>query len=148
MKALRIFKAPHPILAQPCAPVASVTPALRSFALHMLYTMRRADGIGLAAPQVGKLLRVFVVDIEWVRPKSAPKGLVFFNPSLELGRGASYAVEGCLSFPGAQVEVERAPSVRVTALGLDGKEFALDAEGLLARAIQHEADHLDGKTIT
>jgi len=113
----------------------------------MLQTMRRHDGIGLAAPQVGKVLRLFVVDVEWTRAKAVPKGYVFFNPELELGPDRVEAEEGCLSLPGEVAWVERSSTVRVSALGLDGKAFTLTAEGLFARAIQHENDHLEGRLI-
>lgn len=147
MRQLKIVKAPDPILTQKCIQVERITPGLRALALDMLRVMRTHDGIGLASPQVGKILRLFVVDIEWSRKKSAPKGYAFFNPVLSTSGPTVLFDEGCLSMPGVRIPVERPAYVQVEALGLDGRFFKLDAEGLLSRVIQHEYDHLDGVLI-
>ncbi|GIM27860.1 peptide deformylase [Clostridium polyendosporum] len=105
----------------------------------MIETMYDADGVGLAAPQVGILKRIFVIDIY---DGNGPK--VFINPEILEKSGSKIDVEGCLSVPGEQGEVERPEKVKVKALDEKGIEFILEAEDLLARAICHENDHLDG----
>lgn len=107
----------------------------------MFETMYEAKGIGLAAPQVGILKRIFVVDI-------GEGPLVFINPEILSSEGAICDVEGCLSIPNQQDEVERPERIKVKALNEKGEEFTLEAEGLLARAICHENDHLDGILFT
>ena len=97
------------------------------------------NGVGLAAPQVGILRRIFVIDAqdgEGIR--------VFINPQILKTKGSQKDIEGCLSLPGRENEVERANYVKIKALDENGEEFVLEGEGLLARAIQHENDHLDG----
>ena len=122
--------------------VREVTPEVRALVDDMAETMYAAPGVGLAAPQVGVSLRIFVID---VAPSDAPSDLrVFINPEILVRTGVTTWEEGCLSFPGVHEEIERAESVTVRAMGLDGKTFELSAEGLLAIAIQHENDHLDG----
>jgi peptide deformylase len=108
----------------------------------MAETMYAAPGVGLAATQIGEALQVFVID---VAEENEPSDLrVFINPEiLELEDKLVWA-EGCLSFPGVTEDVERAARVRVRAQGRDGKTFELEAEGLLAVAVQHEYDHLQG----
>jgi peptide deformylase len=108
----------------------------------MAETMYAAPGVGLAANQVGVLLRVFVIDIA---NDDEPSDLrVFINPQITATVGTQTWEEGCLSFPGVTEEIRRAEKVTVTALDRDGKSFELEAEGLLAVAIQHENDHLNG----
>lgn len=109
--------------------------------------MRRNEGIGLAAPQVGQSIRLFVVDLDYVETGRTAGGLVFINPTLTLGLERESREEGCLSLPGTFPLVERALTVHVRALNAEGKPFELQAHGLLARCIQHEYDHLDGKVI-
>jgi peptide deformylase len=109
--------------------------------------MRRNQGIGLAAPQVGKLLRLFVVDLDYVDTGKTAGGLVFINPTLTLGLESETREEGCLSLPGTFPLIRRAQTIHVRALNAEGKPFELQAHGLLARCIQHEYDHLDGKVI-
>lgn len=105
----------------------------------MIETMYDADGVGLAAPQVGILKRIFVIDIY---DGNGPRA--FINPEILERSGSKIDVEGCLSVPGEQGEVERPEKVKVKALDEKGVEFILEAEDLLARAICHENDHLDG----
>jgi peptide deformylase len=108
----------------------------------MAETMYAAPGVGLAANQVGVLRRVFVIDIS---SEDEPSELrVFINPELLETTGTQVWEEGCLSFPGVTEEIRRAERVRVRALDRDGKPFELEADGLLAVAIQHETDHLNG----
>lgn len=105
----------------------------------MIETMYDADGVGLAAPQVGILKRIFVIDIY---DGNGPRA--FINPEILERSGSKIDVEGCLSVPGEQGEVERPEKVKVKALDEKGIEFILEVEDLLARAICHENDHLDG----
>lgn len=105
----------------------------------MVETMYEADGVGLAAPQVGILKRVFVID---VYDGEGPR--VFINPEILDLKGSQVGEEGCLSCPGEAEDVDRAMYVKVKAINEKGEEFILEAEELLARAIQHENDHLDG----
>ncbi|WP_194190532.1 peptide deformylase [Clostridium chrysemydis] len=105
----------------------------------MVETMYEADGVGLAAPQVGILKRVFVID---VYDGEGPR--VFINPEILELKGSQVGEEGCLSCPGEAEDVDRAMYVKVKAINEKGEEFILEAEELLARAIQHENDHLDG----
>jgi peptide deformylase len=122
--------------------VAEVTPAIKQLVSDMAETMYAAPGVGLAATQIGVAYQLFVVD---VAAEDEPSDLrVFINPEiLELRDHVSWT-EGCLSFPGVSEEIERAATVRVRAQDQNGQWFELEAEGLLAVAIQHEYDHLQG----
>ncbi len=137
---MRIRTFSDPVLRRSAAPVKRVDEATRRLAARMILTMRANKGVGLAAPQVGISSRLIVVDIG-----QGPHVLV--NPKVTAASGAATDWEGCLSLPGLVAEVERAERVSVEALGLDGKPTWLEAEGLLARALQHEIDHLDGVVI-
>ncbi len=140
MKALRIQKFPAPVLRKKCEPVSRVTEEDRYFLKQMLDVMRRSRGIGLAAPQVGIAQRFIVADI-------GSGGIVLANPEIVQRTGADVLIEGCLSIPEAEVEIVRNYSVVVTGLNEWGKTVELKAQGLLARVLQHEIDHLDGKII-
>jgi peptide deformylase len=122
--------------------VPEVTPAIKQLVSDMAETMYAAPGVGLAATQIGVAYQLFVID---VAAEDEPSDLrVFINPEiLELQDRIAWT-EGCLSFPGVSEEIERAATVRVRAQDQDGKWFELEAEGLLAVAIQHEYDHLQG----
>lgn len=131
-----------PVLRQKAAPVVQVEPDLAAFVAGMFECMYRADGIGLAAPQVGSLRRVFVLD---VLPEDSPRvKRAFVNPVIVKKEGSAVAEEGCLSIPGIRHDVKRAERVIVEAMDETGAPFRMEAEGLVARAIQHETDHLDG----
>jgi len=122
--------------------VEAITPELQTLIDDMAETMYAAPGVGLAATQIGEKLQLFIVDIA---EENAPSDLrVFINPEILERTGEVSWQEGCLSFPGVQEEVDRAAHVRVRAQGRDGKWFELEADGLLAVAIQHEYDHLQG----
>jgi peptide deformylase len=122
--------------------VAEVTDEVRQLVDDMAETMYAAPGVGLAATQIGVSLQVFVIDIA---EEGKPSDLrVFINPEILEKSDAITWKEGCLSFPGVTEEVDRAAKVKVRALDRDGKDFTLEAEGLLAVAIQHENDHLQG----
>jgi peptide deformylase len=142
MAVREILEYPDPRLREVAKPVKSVTDEIRQLTEDMAETMYAAPGVGLAAPQIGVGLRVFVID---VADEDEPSDLhVFINPEiLELDGSQSWN-EGCLSFPGVSEEIKRAERVRVRALGTNGKPFELEADGLLAVAIQHENDHLNG----
>ncbi len=127
-----------PILRQPTRPLAEVTDELRQLIDDMFETMHVAKGIGLAAPQVGRAERVAVVDVEGTR-------YALVNPQIVLRDGSVRGEEGCLSIPEVYGEVERSERVVVRALDRDGRPFEVDAAELLARCLQHEIDHLDGK---
>jgi peptide deformylase len=123
--------------------IEAVTPELRKLIDDMAETMYAAPGVGLAATQIGEPLQLFIVDIA---DNDEPSDLkVFINPEILESSGELTWQEGCLSFPGVQEEIDRAAHVRVRALNRDGKAFEIEAEGLLAVAIQHEYDHLQGK---
>lgn len=146
-KALPVRYFPDPILLQKCEPVAAVTDEIRQLAYDMLVTMMAENGIGLAAPQVGRAIRMFVADVEWPEKKEASNSFVFINPVVEVLGTTIKSVEGCLSFPGERFDRERAERVRISCLDLDGNPFIMEADGTLAVVIQHENDHLDGKTV-
>ncbi len=131
-----------PVLRRKASPVAQVTPEVLELARGMYDVMYAARGVGLAAPQVGVSQRVFVVDVEseeGVRVKR-----VFVNPVLVAKEGSMIGEEGCLSIPGLYADVKRAAHVVFEALDEGGALFRVEAEGMLARALQHELDHLDG----
>jgi peptide deformylase len=126
-----------PVLRQRSAEVAAVDAEIQQFIDDLYETMDAAKGIGLAANQVGVAKRVAVVGVEEVR-------LAMVNPVIVQAEGRSRAEEGCLSIPDLYGEVERAERIVLEALGRDGQPYRREASGLLARAIQHEIDHLDG----
>lgn len=137
---LTMVTLPDERLFQVSRPVTAVDGKLVSFVDQMFETMHTSDGIGLAGVQVGLMDRLFIVQIPDEKP------LVFINPRIEqLSDHIVGYEEGCLSIPGIYSDVQRPDKVRVSAIGRDGNEFTLDAEGLLARVIQHEYDHLEGK---
>jgi peptide deformylase len=142
MALLEILQAPHPVLKTRAAPVARVDERVRQLAADMFETMYKAPGIGLAAPQVGVSERVVVLDVadgEERRP------MVLVNPEILWRSGErTTAEEGCLSLPGHFADVTRPLAVKVRHLTEQGEERLLEAEGLLARCVQHELDHLDG----
>lgn len=137
-----ILTYPDPRLREVAQPVERVDDAIRALVEDMAETMYAAPGVGLAANQIGVPLRIFVIDIA---QEDEPSELrVFINPELLERDGTQLYREGCLSFPGVAEEVKRAATVKVRALNAQGEPFELEAEGLLAVAIQHENDHLDG----
>jgi len=137
-----ILEYPDPRLREVAKPVAAVTPEIQQLVDDMAETMYAAPGVGLAATQIGEMHRIFVVDCA---EEDAPSELlVFINPEILEKDGQVVWNEGCLSFPGVREEIKRAERVKVRALNRSGKQFELEADGLLAVAIQHETDHLDG----
>lgn len=153
---LRIQHYPAPVLRQKAAPVESITDEVRAVAARMIDLMREADGIGLAAPQVGLSWRLFVADVPPSEhraadtdPPTATRGpVVYINPVLSAPTGPVEPYEeGCLSLPDIRGTVLRPPVITITALGLDGSTFTQTGAGLLARCWQHEFDHLEGVLI-
>lgn len=137
---IRIY--PDPVLRVRCPEVEEFDAELAKLAKDMVETMYAAPGIGLAAPQVGVELRLAVVDISVGEEKDSVD--FFVNPEILEKEGRDSDEEGCLSIPGVAEKVSRPAAIRVRALNLDGEPFEVEADGLLARAICHEVDHLDG----
>lgn len=127
------------ILLKPCKRIENVTDRIRDLAADMIETMRVSRGVGLAAPQVGILKRMMVIEVEEGKP------VVFINPAITKAEGEQFGLEGCLSIPGKTGMVRRPQKIHVKAYDLDMKEFELEVENLFARAVCHECDHLDGK---
>ncbi len=138
MSLLNIQKAGAPVLKQVCEPVKKVDGKLRDFLDDMAETMYKYDGIGLAAPQVGRPIRVVVMDV------GDNHLLELINPVISAREGTCIDSEGCLSVPGIFGEVERSAKVTVEYTTRYGKRRKMDADNLLARCVQHELDHLDG----
>jgi peptide deformylase len=153
-----------PVLRKKCAPVTEVTDEIRALAKDMLETMHDAHGVGLAAPQIAKAIQMAVIELPPQNPEKPnttevmvdglPKKpdelgpVVFLNPRLELHREKADGEEGCLSIPGLRYDVRRSDKVMVTFKGLDDAEHNILCNGLLARAFQHEIDHLNGILFT
>ena len=138
-----ILHYPDKRLRNPGKPVVVFDDELRRLVEDMAETMYAAPGVGLAAAQIGVSLRVFVIDV--ATREDAPSDLrTFINPEIVEMVGEVRYEEGCLSFPGVHEQVDRAERVRVRAQDVEGKTFELETDGLLAIAIQHEHDHLDG----
>ena len=132
-----------PVLRETALPVKEITDVERKLAEDMLATMYASPiGVGLAAPQVGVLKRLIVIDLDRDTPERSP--LVLFNPTIQSLTGGATEEEGCLSFPGITADVKRAARAVVTGQDIDGESVRIEAEDLLARALQHEIDHLDG----
>jgi peptide deformylase len=137
-----ILTYPNPELKKKSAPVAIITDSTRELVRDMAETMYDAPGIGLAAPQIGVLQRIIVIDI--AGKNEPPELIVAINPVIIHAEGEAYEEEGCLSVPSYAANVKRHARVIVKALDLDGVEQTWKAEDLLAIAFQHEIDHLDG----
>jgi len=154
---LSILQYCDPILRAKGKHIEKIDNRIRELAQNMIETMHAANGVGLAAPQVGESLQLTVLDVSQVEdrpstmelngentdPQSAMP-LVLINPEIDLGSETEMGTEGCLSFPEITGEIERAKSVTVRARNLDGEAIEIEATGFLARAIQHEVDHLNG----
>ncbi|ADG82646.1 peptide deformylase [Thermincola potens] len=137
MAVYKIVEIGDPILKEKCRPVNKITPNIIKLLDDMADTMYDANGVGLAAPQIGVGKRVIVVDVG--------DGLIeLVNPEIVHREGSETDVEGCLSIPGIQGQVPRYAKVRVRGMNREGNRVEYEAEGLLARAFQHEIDHLEG----
>lgn len=141
MALLKILHYPDPRLHTVAKPVAHVDDAIRQLAADMAETMYSAPGIGLAATQVDRHIRMILVDISETKDQLK----IFINPEIVARDGETVYEEGCLSVPGIYDKVTRAEHIKVRALDLHGNPFELEADGLLAICIQHEIDHLNGK---
>ena len=128
------------VLARRCKEIKEITPRIRELVDDMIETMYDANGVGLAAPQVGVLKRLFVIDVS----AEGDSPIVFINPEILETSGEQTGYEGCLSIPGKSGIVTRPNYVKAKATNLEGEEFIIEGEELLARAILHENDHLDG----
>ena len=126
------------VLVKNCKEVKEITPRIKELVEDMFETMYEANGVGLAAPQVGILKRIFVIDVTGEDP------MVFINPEILETSGEQTGYEGCLSVPGKSGIVTRPNYVKAKAMDLDGNEFIVEGEELMARAILHENDHLNG----
>lgn len=153
---LTIVDYPAEVLRRKATPVPQVTDEVRAVALRMIQLMRDAEGVGLAAPQVGLSWRMFVAHVPEEEGRSADstpvsatrEPVVYINPVISAPEGAPVASsEGCLSLPDIRGDVLRPPIVTITATDLNGKQFTTRGSGLLARCWQHELDHLDGVLI-
>ena len=154
---LEITTHDHPALRTKGRAVEKVDTKIRRLAEEMIEMMREADGIGLAAQQVGLPLQLFVLDVPYIKDRpsamridgnpvdfEAHMPMVLINPVIEMFGRTRVGNEGCLSFPGLRGDVPRPYSIRIKALSLEGGEISFEADGLLARAVQHEFDHLQG----
>jgi len=134
---------PAPVLAQPAKPIDNIDESIRTLADSMIDIMLRNKGLGLAGPQAGVNLRIFVISLDGTKENAK----VYINPKIENSGSLVDFEEGCLSLPGVSAKIKRFKQCSVTATDLDGNTFTEHAEGLLARAFQHESDHLDGMLI-
>ncbi len=154
---LEIVNYGDPVLRATGAPVKAITDDLKRLASDMLETMRDADGVGLAAQQVGVPVQMAIVDVAGMEDRPSTMSMdgklvdlepwmpmILLNPELDLGKEKEAGTEGCLSFPEMSAEISRAALVRAKVQLLDGRHIEFEATGLLARALQHEVDHLNG----
>lgn len=142
---MKIVQSPDPLLNQVCEPVSDFDRSLKKLAKSMEKAMYANDGVGIAAPQVGVLKRLIVIDVS---PEDVHDPLVLVNPRiLDLQGDPIEAEEGCLSCPGITVLIERKPWVSVAFQDLEGEEWEISGEDLLGRCLQHEIDHLEGRTL-
>ena len=141
MAILEIRKFNDPVLRKKAKKVGSINQEVRQLAVNMAQTMKKGEGIGLAAPQVGVLKRIITIETDY-RNRGI---LALINPKIiKKSREKEKDTEGCLSFPGIFIELKRAKKIEVKAKNINGEKIKFSAEGLLARAIQHEIDHLNG----
>lgn len=143
---LELVEYPHPALARKAKPLARIDDAVRDAVAQMFDIMYEAQGVGLAANQVALPYRLFVVNVTGQR--GGGEELVFLNPALSRPRGTAVQEEGCLSLPGLRMDVRRPERVVLDAWSLDGQPIHLDLDGFLARVVQHEFDHLEGRLFT
>ena len=135
----------NPILRQKAKNVEEITAEIKQLILDMEETLKKANGIGLAANQVGKSLRIIQIDIPSSRSKEKEYQFSLINPEIvKTSRKKTILEEGCLSLPGFNALVERPKKITIKALNINGEIVKIKADGLLAKVIQHEIDHLDG----
>ena len=143
---LQLVEYPHPALLRPARPLVRIDDALCEAVEQMFEIMYESVGVGLAANQVALPYRLFIVNLE--AHGDAGEELVFINPSISRPRGTAVQEEGCLSLPGLRMDVRRPERVVIDAWSLDGTPIHLDLDGMLARVVQHEFDHLEGRLFT
>ena len=154
---MEIVKYGNPVLRAKGARIETISEDIRELADAMIETMRQANGVGLAAQQVGRAVQLAIVDVAGVEDRPSLMlidgkeveiddwmPMVLINPVLELGKDKEFGTEGCLSFPEISAEIQRSVVVTAKARLIDGREVAFEARGFLARALQHEVDHLNG----
>jgi peptide deformylase len=132
------------VLRRKADPVAEITSEIKDFLEDLTLTMYETDGVGLAAPQVGVSKRIFVVDAFWFKEGGKKNPVILINPEFTEFEGMAEAEEGCLSLPDIYEKVTRASKVKIRGLNPAGEMVSYEADGLFARALQHEYDHLDG----
>jgi peptide deformylase len=142
---LEILIYPHPVLKSRADEILAVDEEIKKLVAEMAETMYENNGVGLAAPQVGKSMRLIVYDLSGPEKREALSALV--NPKILTREGEIESDEGCLSVPGIRGDIARAEFIKVSGLALDGRVTTFEAEGLLAICIQHEIDHLEGTLI-
>ena len=140
---MRILQYPHPTLRHVSKPLVRVDAELHALVREMFELMYAAEGVGLAANQIDQPYLLFIINLH-SDPAAKDQEFVFINPVLTDRKGTSEAQEGCLSLPGLYGDVRRSDQVVVNAFSLAGQELTLELDGLFARAVQHELDHLDG----
>ncbi len=145
MAKLPVFTYPEPVLAKKAQPVAEITPEIGMLIEDMIETMYENDGVGLAAPQVGKSIRLITLDESGPKERKSP--MVLINPEFVEQTGVKESEESCLSLPTFSCKVKRYETVTVRGLDRKGEAIEIKAEGLLAIILQHEIDHLEGKTL-
>jgi len=145
MAKLPVFTYPEPVLAKKAQPVAEITPEIGMLIEDMIETMYENDGVGLAAPQVGKSIRLITLDESGPKERKSP--MVLINPEFVEQTGVKESEESCLSLPTFSCKVKRFETVTVRGLDRKGEAIEIKAEGLLAIILQHEIDHLEGKTL-
>jgi peptide deformylase len=143
-KLLRIRLVGDQVLKNIAEPVLEITPDLKVFIKDLTYTMYETDGVGLAAPQVGVSLRIFVIDTTWTQDEGKKEPVVLINPVILEGRGEIVYEEGCLSVPGIYEKVRRYNSITMEYQDIKGALCHIEADGTRAVVLQHELDHLDG----
>jgi peptide deformylase len=141
---LPIVLYPDPILKKKSQPIREFKPELKTLAENMTETMRDANGVGLAAIQIGEAIRMMVMD-ELYDQEEKGESITLINPEVLSEEGTDFSEEGCLSIPDVREDVERALKVKVKFQDLEGKEQTRDYEGLLARCVLHEIDHMNGQ---
>jgi len=132
-----------PVLREKAAPVENIDRETKILVSEMIAALKKANGLGLAAPQVGVSKCIFIVDLSPIDLTESVK--VFINPEIVETSGEVVLEEGCLSFPGIYQKISRPEKVKVKATDVEGRNFEMEASGMLARAILHEYDHLEGK---
>lgn len=143
MADIRMTRYPAAVLGRSAKPVGEITDEIRQLGAAMIDMMIEQKGVGLAGPQVGVDLRIFVFSHDATRESAR----VYINPEIEISGGLEACHEGCLSLPGIEAKIKRYKKCTITATGLDGNRYTKEAEGIEIRGFQHEIDHLDGMLI-